>query len=372
MKTSETSDSDVIDLAVNVLTSIAGDLHAGIYTDLKGSLSLGWSDEPIVSAWAEAPGDPNVPPNHRVVICYELAVRLYRDVEDYHEFAEGPLFKEPYEKIFEHFEPKPKLPEHIDRFDSIRNMFIGALTWVFFHEIGHLMQEHGYIRYGFGGQALESCIEDCESVGSRELSSRESLVSHVTEFAADVEAAQWCMLELIRHFLPRQRDITEHDLNEFHGNLFLMMAGVSCALYRFNGDRAVEPTENPISSHPTPIRRLEVFLPNVFEKLDFGGRGHELHGLSRRELVYLCTGAAYSAGFSWLWRYGIRGEIPDHFMAKGLLQDPFKVSYWGAIVRTWDEVEPEIRRIRRFGNPLGILSFTSQFRNEIFGGNVSN
>lgn len=361
-------DSEVIELAVAVLSSISGDLASGVYADLEGTLDLAWSMEPRVSAWAEAPGDPAVAPKHRVVICYELALRLYRDVEDYHMFCAGALLEDPYKTFFKDFNPKPRLPEHIERSDSIRNMFIGALTWVFFHEIGHLTQEHGYIRKKFGGPLLEARIEDCESAGSRAIGAKESLISHVTEFAADVEATQWCMQELIRHFLPAEEDTTEYDLKEFHGNLFLIVAGISCTLYRFNGDRPVEPTEYPTGSHPTPIRRLEACLPNVFEKLDFGGQGYELHRLSRSELVYLCSGAADSAGFFWLWRYAVGGGIPAHFMARGVLQDPFKSSYWTAIVNAWDAVKPEIRKVRRFGNTLGILSFTSEFRERIFDG----
>ncbi len=359
-------DTDVINLAVDVLSSVSGDLAGGIYADLGGTLDFAWSTERRVSAWAESPGDPNVAPNHRVVICYELALRLYRDVEDYHQFGAAALLEEPYDTIFKDFNPKPRLPGYIDKLDSIQNMFIGALTWVFFHEVGHLIQEHGYIREKFGGQSLVARIDDCESDGSNELGARASLISHVTEFAADVEAIQWCVQELARHFLPMEGNATENDLKEFRSNLFLLVTGISCALYRFNGDRPVDPTKHPVGSHPTPIRRLEVCLPNVFEKLDLGGLGHELHLLSRSELVYLCTGAAYSAGFFWLKRYASGGDIPAHFMAKGLLQDPFKASYWTAVVRAWDEVEPEIRKVHRFGSKLGILSFTPEFRSKIF------
>jgi len=371
LKSARMEDTDIFDLATHVLSSISGDLANGNYTESGGTLDFAWSPERRVSAWAESPGDPNIAPNHRVVICYELALRLYRDIEDYHLFGAGALLEEPYETIFKDFKPKPRLPSHISKLNSIRNMFIGALTWVFFHEIGHLTQEHGYIRKKFGGRKLETRIEDCESDGSSELGARASLISHVTEFAADVEAVQWCIQELYRHFLPEKGNGTEHDLKEFQSNLFLMVAGISCALYRFNGDRAVDPTEHPVGSHPTPVRRLEVCLPNVYEKLDFGGIGHEVHRLNRSELVYICTGAADSAGFFWLRRQAVGNEIPAHFLTKGLLRDPFKASYWAAIIRAWDEMEPEIRKIRRFGSPIGVLSFTSEFRSQIFkGGNA--
>jgi hypothetical protein len=240
-------------------------------------------------------------------------------------------------------------------------MFIGALTWVFFHELGHLSQEHGYIRKKYGAQPLDSRVVDCDSNGSDEMSVREATISHVTELAADVEATQWCSFELIRHFIP-EGGADEHDLAEFQANLFLMTAGISCALYRFNGRRSIEPTNIPIGSHPTPIRRLEVCLANIFEKLDLGGAGKRIHRLDRKKLVYTCTGAAYSVGFYWLTQLYASDIRPTHFIPKGVLQDPFIGEYWAEIIKTWDEFEPDILKIRRFGSELGILSFAEGLR----------
>ncbi|TAL52256.1 MAG: hypothetical protein EPN89_02265 [Methylovulum sp.] len=369
MKATSLKDLDIYDKATIVLSSITKDLADSVYAELGGTLNFAWSIEPRVSAWAESDNDPDSAPKHRVVMCYELARQLYRDVEKYHLFGESDLLEEPYKTFFKAFKYPPVFQNHIDKLDSIWNMFIGALTWVFFHEIGHLAQEHGYIRNKFGGQTLETRIEDCESHGTQELGEKESVISHVTEFAADVEAIQWCVQELIRHFLPKDENTDESILKEFQSNLFLLVCGISCVLYRFNGDRLLEPQEHPVLSHPTPIRRLEVCLPNIFEKLDLGGHGQKLHQLSRSDLVYLCSDAANSAGFFWLW-HSRRNYIPDNFMIKGLLQDPFKTSYWKEILTAWDEVEPDIRKIRRFGSSFGILSFTAEFRLEIFKDNI--
>lgn len=361
------TDQEIYELASSVVGSIVSDLSEGIYAELGGSLMASWSTEPKVAAWAASLADPKDAPEHRVVMCYELVRQLYRNTEEYHKFATDQFLEDQFQIVFRDYDPLPRLAEHIPRENSIRNMFIGALTWVFFHEIGHLVQEHGYIRTTFGGTEAGMDIEDCESDGNKPLEGRASVISHVTEFAADVEATQWCVGELVRHFVPKLEDIDEHALLEFRSNLYLMVSGISCAFYLFHGQRSAAPTSFPYGSHPTPIRRLEVCLPNVFEKLDFGGRGEKFHGLSRAQLVYLCTGAAYSAAFYWLWRYAKQPGIPEHFMPKGLLQDPFRVTYWGAIVAAWDEIEPAIQEIRRFGSKLGVLDFTATFRSQVFG-----
>nr|MDP2191502.1 hypothetical protein [Rhodoferax sp.] len=366
MRTEVMTDQGIYDCATDVIYSIVGDLSKGIYAELGGNLTFSWSTKPLVSAWAESAGDPFCPPQHRVVICYELARRFYRDAEDYHQFAASELFEDRIQGFFRDYDPNPRLPGHIDKMASVRNMFIGSLTWVFFHEVGHLMQEHGYIRALFGSNETTTPIEDCESDGKQTLEGRAAVIAHVTEFAADVEATQWCVEELARHFLFTEGNLEEQSLQDFRSTLFLLVCGISCAFCRFYGQRSVEPEQVPASSHPTPNRRLEVCLPNIFEKLDFGGRGKELHGLSRSQLVYLCGGAAYSAGFFWHWSYAQQSGIPDNFMPKGLLQDKFIKKYWSAIVLAWDEMEPTINKIRRFGSSLGMLSFNSEFRSKIF------
>lgn len=375
------TDQEIYELASHVLTSIVSDLSKGIYTELGGSLTLSWSTKPKVSAWAESLGSIENPPQHRIVISYELARQFYRDAEDYYEFAANQLLEDRFQLFFQNLNPKPELPAHIAKIDGIRNMFIGGLTWVFFHELGHLMQEHGYVRTSFGTAQPTTHIEDCESDGTEILEGRAAIISHATEIAADIEATNLCMIELARHFLTEvmaseeedavgvvtERANKEHSFLEFRCNLHLVVCGISCAFYRFHGLKPFAPDRAPINSHPTPIRRLEVCLPNIFEKLDFGGVGEKLHGLNRSQLVDLCTGAAYSVGFFWLWRYAQKSGIPEHFMPKGLLQDPFKETYWSAIVNAWDEIEPTIIKIRRFGSKLGILSFTPAFRAQVLG-----
>lgn len=360
------TDLEIYSFTSDILYSITRDLSEDIYTKLEGNLTFSWNTEPRISAWAESKGDINHPPQHEIVICYELARQLYRDAENYHEFQESELLEDLMKLAFKDFNPKPELPRHLNTSNSIKNMYIAAITWVFFHELGHLMQEHGYIRSIYNSENPKIRIEDCESNGQNILTGQAAIVSHVTEFAADVEATQWCVEELIRHFLPTLENVTEESKKDFKNNLFLLVCGISCTFYRFYGERPVEPEEYPDGSHPTPIRRLEMCIPNIFEKLDFNGHGEKLHGLNRKSLVYLCIGAAESSGFFWLWRYSEGPKIPDHFFSKGVIQDPYRTLYWSKIIEMWDEIEPNISKIRRFGSKLGILYFTDWLRSEVF------
>ncbi len=367
------TDLDIYGFGTHVIDMIATDLSDGIYAKSSGTLTVLWVDKPTkLNAEAHSPGDLSRPPQHTVKLWYELARQLYRACEAYHEFAARELLNEPFETIFKDFDPKPRLPGHIDRADSVRNMFIGGLTWVFFHELGHLMQEHGYIRSKFGGGKFVSSIVDCEANGSSDLDPRAAVISHVTEFAADVEAISFCVAELVRHFLPTEEHAAdEHFLLEFRSNLYLMMCGISCALYLFAGSRPRDAEPVPEGTHPTPMRRLEICLPNVFERLDYGGQGQKLHGLNRKQLVHLCSGAAYSVGAYWLSPYSKQPGVPNHVMPMGMLQDPYRDSYWSEIVKAWDEILPAVKEARRFGSDFGLLHFTKELRVQLGGAAVT-
>lgn len=358
-------DQEIYELAHDVLNSIVTDLSCGIYKKLGGTLTLSWGTEPRVSAYARSKYNPPLPPKHHVCISYELVRTFYRDAEVFHHFAATTLLESNVQALYQGFDPKPELPKHLVREDSVRNMFVGALTWVFFHELGHLSQEHGHIRSTFGNTQKITVIEDCESVAKQTLDPRTATISHVTEFAADIEATHWCSMELARHFLPLEKAIDGEHKKEFCSNLYLLICGISCAFYRFYGLSLIKPEAIPMTSHPTPVRRLELIIVNLFEKLDAGGYGEKLHGLSRSQLINLCTGAADSSGFFWLWRNSPEQSLPENFMLKGLLQDPHITSYWPTIIKTWDEIEPEVIKIRHFGGKFGVLNFTHEFRHSI-------
>lgn len=359
------TDPEISQLAAEVVSSIVTDLSESIYAPLGGSLSAGWSPAPKIAAWAESSSSVDVPPRHHIVISYKLVWQLYRDAEQYHHFAATTLNEGRFQAAFSHLEIKPTLPENFARVNSVRNMFIAALTWVLFHELGHSVQEHGHIRRRFGMAQTQPHIEDCQSDGDEPLDGCAAVISQVTELAADVVATQLCVAELMRHFLePKDVNDDESKL-EFRSNLHLAICGIASALYLFHGQRLTEPEPIPFGSHPTPVRRLEVVLPNIFEKLDAGEVGIRFHGLNRQQLVHLCTGAAYSAGFFWLWRADTP-EIPQHFMPKGLLQDPHRKTYWGTLIKAWDEIEPEVLRVRRVRDPMSMLSFTDEFRAKVF------
>ena len=174
----------------------------------------------------------------------------------------------------------------------------------------------------------------------------------------------------MRHFLSEDLNPDHHE--EFCCNLYLLICGISSALYRFHGPFPLEPESLPQSSHPTPLRRLEVVMPNVFEKLDLNGHGIALHGLTRKQLVDLTSCAGYSVMFFSTYRYPNVAGLLHYSFFKGLLQDPHKSTYWREIILAWEVVKPEILKVRRFGSKFELLDFTDEFRSLIFNNHANS
>lgn len=368
----------ICEAATNALTGIVRDLRESMYAENGGSLELFWSADLKLgsNAWACSRGSIAEPPRHEIFITYQLACDLYRDAEAYCGFMRCERSRERLQA----FLPKSGFPlgpsGDIEEDVAINNMFMASLTWVFFHELGHCSQEHKYIRQAYCSSYKSDQV--CEIAPPESaVSQQDATIYHVTELAADAEATAWCISELTRHFLAphitdacgnllSQEEIDPNNtgFREFRANLYLFICGISMVLCRFHGRRDMALTPLPVSSHPLPQRRLEMILPQIWEKLDLRGNESQLHGASRHELVQIGIGASTSSCLYWLEC----GQMPmnaDILSPQGVLQDPYLHSYWPVIVQAWDQIEFDINRIRRYGSRLGLLGFTDEFRRAI-------
>ncbi|MFW7270240.1 hypothetical protein ACMAUO_20180 [Gluconacetobacter sp. Hr-1-5] len=365
-------DIQIYELAYEVLGGITHELNEGIYAQLGGTLSIAWSEEEIYGAYASSLGQSDKPPKHSITVYYEFVRQVWRDVEKFCEFLRSWPEGADTDKLYELFDNREKLPICFNEEEHVRNMFVAAITWVYFHELAHLMQEHGIIRYEFGprGDAAKQTtdVHDCEVSHHKLINGREALVSHVTELAADFEATNFYVMELIRHLIdPGFADDQERP-EVFSGTLYLMVCGLSLVFFRFNGNKPIVPIAAVEGSHPKPLTRLEFLLPQICENLDLDiFRTEAGHALDRRQLVLLCTKAAFSATLYWSMTNTENREFDDRFMLKGIYSSPTILQYLQPIVGIWDEMLPRIKEVRRFGLPRGLMNFTDTYRARIAG-----
>jgi hypothetical protein len=348
--------------------TLTRELGSGIYAQLGGELSLAWDDSHIFGAYASSRGTVDEPPQHCITIHYAFVIQVWRDAENFCQFLNSIPAGSDVDKLYDVYGDRTKLPKCFTEEEQIKNLFIAALTWVYFHELGHLMQEHGYIRslFGVDDSQQSNDIHEFNSSEKETLFGRNAVVSHVTELAADFEATYFHLSELIRHIMDPDFVSAESRGEVFGGLVYLMICALSIVFYRFNGLAPPVFSAIPQGSHPDPLVRLEINLPHIFEMLDLPAyRQHIGHILDRKDLVLLSGKAALSVALYWTMKKTSEKRVDDRYMIKGLLSRPEVLHYLQPIVKAWDEILPAVKQVRRFGHPFGLLVFTEQFRDRI-------
>lgn len=362
------SELEVYQLASDVINSISDDLNRTIYSKLGGKLSISWRENISFNASAQILNKLSEAPNHRITINYGLVKELYRDVVQYHEFAENINYQPAILSLLNSISEMPMLPECFNKKDSINNMFMASLTFIFFHEVGHLMQQHGRVRANFLGHFSDDLtINECEVNASAQLTGKQAAISHTTELAADFSAITRCIFELLRHFSDEKVVGKNHRGIPFLGAVQLFVSGVSCLFYRFRGFESSHLETVPHGSHPFPLVRLELNLPHIYEMLSFPVIDEIVgHGLDRKQLVELVSRAAYSGAFFWLVRSQDRSlGIPENYLFKGLLASEELKKYIKCIIETWDEIKPMIDLYNLDEMPFSKLNFTDELRTAV-------
>jgi len=347
-------DTEIIELASDVFSKITDDLNDGLYKELKGNISIRWGTKRCFSAYAAVGSSVEDPPKHYIGLTYDTAIMLYRDIEDYYGYIEYGADNDKFDIMLKGYDyPKELSPEPQKEY-CCKNMFISGLTWIFFHELGHLVQEHGYIRTLY--ECSESTdIVDCASndnENSNNLKGKASAISHATEIAADYYAIMSVLNALIRHF---ESDELESEIKSF-------IAVLALVFYRFHGVNSYVRTEVPEGSHPQPLIRLENTMPLIVEFYsNFGILEDKGSNMSRLDLINITSWSSFSVGLFWLRKSRSSG-LPEDFFLLGSLQRPGMKNYHRVIMDTWDEIKPKIDQVKRLDEPLSELKFTDQYR----------
>lgn len=363
-------DVEIYQLAGQVLGTLAQELNDGIYAKIGGELSISWREGRKFGAYASSSADSAVPIRHSITIYYELVRQVWRDAEGLCEFLRSIPGGTDVDKLYDFYGDREKLPTCFEEGEHVKNIFVAAITWVFFHELGHLMQEHGVIRAEFGstaeGLGFGADVQDFEASGDEVLVGRAAVVSHATELAADFEAMNFYVVELIRHVSDPTFVRVETRTEVLAGLVYLMLCGLSLVFFRFNGSKPLEPSAVVEGSHPNPLTRLEINLPQIHESLDSKLMPAICsHAMDRKELVMLGDKAALSATLYWTMTKTESRQFDDRFMVRGILTNPTVLEYLQPIVACWDEMLPRVLELRRFGVPTGVMTFTDAFRHRI-------
>ncbi len=353
MLSSVMNDQQIFELSDSVLASIVSALNQGEYAKTKG-LTFAWGRTNSLNARAISNAAPESDPSHEIIIEAELVCQIYKDLIAFEQYISNGGHTE----ILKLWYPERSDSEFfsVAASDSarVKNMFIGAITWVFFHELGHLWQEHGYIRGQANGLTVVEIDELQDEIHGNSASLEEATVRHVTEIAADHFATQKCMVDLIRHFKA----------DELAANIQLIICGISCVLYRFNRGRSYKLSDTPQGTHPQPLVRLEFILPMFHEFFDLETvRNQAELKESRKNLVTKSHISASIMGVFWNQESCFYPNLLQELLTKGVLNRPILVCYTRIIIAKWDKLKLLFDKACRFNCQSTFLFFTDEYRN---------
>ncbi|MFP1914362.1 hypothetical protein ACLEEZ_02175 [Lonsdalea quercina] len=237
---------------------------------------------------------------------------IHRDIKLYFKYMSSGIDSELTYKLWQDNSHFKKISSLNLEDVCIQNTFISAITWIYFHEFGHLSQEHGRIR-GLYTDNKTNIISELFIAGDSEFTSRKSALWHATEIAADYFATTMCVLELCRKF----------DSSELDRAINFLFTGLSIVLFRFQGSYFYVKQQAPSGSHPNPLTRLELMSPLIFEILS------RPNTEDRHKLVNICGLSVYSVSLFWTRKIYSEPEYPKHFILEGIVNKDDILHYLG-------------------------------------------
>lgn len=342
------TDIDIYDLAANVLSSITSDLNHSHYNELHGKLTISYSTKKEINASASVLSSPDQPPSHNIDISYLLLKTLYRDIELYFEYMESKLDDNLIMGIWPENNFFQNILSLTPKNDCIKNVFISAISWVYFHEFGHLSQEHGRIRGLHKGNRI-NVITEMYVTGDSTLSPQDSAVWHLTELAADYFATIMCVNEIRRHFGP----------SEVEQAITYLTIGLPLVLFRFQNTSFYINQDPPSGTHPNPLTRLEVISPLIYEFLS------EKNTDERKIIVNLCGVSTFSVSLFWTRIVYKEPKYPHHFILSGIVNRNDILEYLSHLIPVWDNISKEVHNSFTFAPKFFIITFTNELRKHV-------
>tara|TARA_R110001583_G_scaffold125135_1_gene276639 strand:+ start:1060 stop:2115 length:1056 start_codon:yes stop_codon:yes gene_type:complete len=348
-------DHEIIDKAVETLTSISNDIENAFYSKCNFSFNLHWNSNstPSAKSISHYPIE-----SHEIIIHYTLIIDIYREIENLISHINSSTDDYIIKDILKEKIPEDPLASNSYTLDQqIYNAFTAAITWIYFHELSHLDQEHAYIRSQHSNHSC-NIIDELNINVSNKDNITNSEIYHLTELAADRSASIICASELYRHFGDRN--------DEFKAMMKLFYLGISCALYLFSKNNSFSISLPISSTHPIPIIRLEMFLTSVWEtfspvqeKAPYTDIGYE-----RIELINIASwvSTATALYFNQKWKVGF--DIKH--LVNGTINRENGKEYLKILINTWHLVEPQLKSLQHSKLEHLLLHFSDEYKKMIY------
>lgn len=333
------------------LNQLTKDLNALHYTNDGDRLTWGFSPATEINAWADSFTTRDQPAYHSVTLTQQLVLSIHRDIEDYLCYLESHQDDALFCRVFDGVDHLSSMLNGFTREQCFKNIYLAAIVWIYYHELGHLSQEHGLIRKKYVSENT-SKIAECFAHSREPLTGKAAAIFHTTEIAADFYSVVCCCRDLTQADSPEIVPVILHHL----------FCGITLAIHRFHGDQGFIPQPVPEGKHPKPLVRLELMYPLVAEVLSSGLYESRHPDFDKKNILEITSQSAFTVALFWLKKKSLADQRNADYFLQSILFKPGVIDYLKIIIDTWDEIEDEILSLKRFGDFPFILTFSDQLR----------
>lgn len=333
---------DLIDLAYMIADEVKDRLCRQWYTAAGVELNIRWIPTNDIHAVAAVEPSPEDVQRHVITLSYGLLGQIYSNAFEFARFAQPG----PDGGTLHGTQP---LPGRFDMLHAAELMFISGVSFVIYHELGHLNQNHGAIRTRYGSDSTNS-ISEFQVAGEAELTGDQAAISHATELAADFEALDWLAMMLG----PYKGD-------ELLDHAYLQCAIVSCIMLMFNGGRPARMDAMPSGTHPPSLLRMDFWVRLYAERMAMLSQQLGVSNGPQAILKFL-DDSSFLALLSCLTRLGCTDDPEYRDFCKGSTTHPNYKSYMSRVINIWSQHDDEARSSRRLGGVLSVLYFSDEHR----------
>jgi hypothetical protein len=340
------TDLEIYALAARIGLNIKGQLDNIWYNGSGISFQITWSPSPTLQASASVTPSIEAPTRHTITLTYALVELIYQEAFDFSMFSMKRNETSMSSKIH-------TIPSQFELLQAAEFMFESGITFIIFHELGHINQNHGLIRAKYGSSnTTDLQINEFDIHNNENLKKNVeySTICHATELAADFEAQNWMARSL--HSMFKGADFKDH--------AYLQCSIVSCIMLVFNGTNPCQIDSTPMGSHPTPLLRMDLWV-KAYAELAY----IFVPAIDKKELTKCFMDASFLALLKWMTRRQLpeNPQYTDFF--KGAVAHQNYNCYMRKVVNLWTHEYQQARNHRRYGSPLAVLYFTNEIRSLI-------
>jgi hypothetical protein len=275
---------------------------------------------------------------HTISIGNETVVELTKFAYDYPYFVMQHLDDENFRSLFAPLKGNRvgQFPPGMDADDCVRVIHIACLAFLFYHELGHLIQRHDLIKGSNSFSAMdEEYGFEVSETQNQMLQGKGAEVSHNLELSADFYAINASLSHLVQLFggsnLPQLA--------------YLLSVSAGWLIHRFSKDTPPAVVGQPSGTHPNPAPRLRYLVDAIeyFASQDLWRQFFTFY-TGQTQMRSTITEAILISNLYWQSAHEQRETISTDFLKKVdfATKNPLTLRYRNIISKSWRSIRPKI------------------------------